>query len=110
MGMLDRIEIKTMTNYQMFLGSQGYLVDIAITYCGNSKTIACRRDHISVSYQEPTARAGVFSFYRCAGEIWANFSMQGQNFGTIHLGKWSVNVWADAATVAQFINHQERDD
>ncbi|MEY3933827.1 MAG: hypothetical protein RLZZ606_426 [Actinomycetota bacterium] len=109
MGMLDRIETKTMKNYQKFLEDQGYTVDILKTPCGNSKTVECRRDHVSVSYQESGARAGVFSFYRCAGEIWANFSMQGQNLGTIHLGKWSVDVWADAATVALFIIQQERD-
>ena len=108
MGILDRIETKTMTNYQMFLEDQGYSVDISKTHCGNSKTVACRRSHICVSYHEARKRAGKFSFYRCAGEIWVNFSMEGQELGTLHLSKWSLNVWEDASTVALFIIQQER--
>lgn len=108
MGLLDRIETKTMTYYQTFLVDQGYEVVLSKTHCGNAKTVQCRREHVCVSFEQWKALGVTFSFYRCVGEIWANFEMLDGRIGTFHVNSWGPDVWAEAAYVALFLLDVEK--
>lgn len=107
MGLLDRIETKTMTLYQTFMQEVGISVSVSKVHCGNYKTVECPREHVCVSYLELGSRGEVLSFYRCAGELWMNRGDSYRDLGTIHLCKWGPNVWAEAAVIASFIEAHE---
>ena len=107
MGLLDRVETKTMTYYQTFLVNLGYEVVISKTHCGNAKTVQCRREHVCVDFEQWNALGVTFSFYRCVGEIWANCKMQNNQIGTFHVNSWGPDAWAEAANVALFLLEAE---
>jgi hypothetical protein len=100
MGLLDRIEKKTMSYWVLELALRGLEVRPTDTLCLNTKTYECKRRHKAVSFDF----LGVFViYYRCAGEIWANF-VTSDNMWVEHVGAWNSRVEGDAEQITRHID------
>ena len=100
MGLLDRIERKTMQNWQAALSQFGYETIVTETHCGNSKTYPCNRNHICAVYK---GKLGQIFFYRCAGELWMNY-MGIDGIVTEHISSWATSVGSEVSQIANAID------
>lgn len=106
MGLLDGIEKKTMRNYQSFLAGIDIHVDLGTTFCGNTATYPCNRDHQCITFRESRARGATMYFYRCGGHVWLN----GSDGKTSHIGPWSNSVGEEAGFIGYLITRHESSD